>query len=101
MFLMYRPVSKTHSQSSSNHKSVPTFGPFKKTHHHHHRSKSDANGKIFSDIELLPLLHSSMSSLFQWQRCYVYGLFHCPVCLSGQIFLPRYLMNSLNNFDKT
>ena len=46
-------MSKTH-QSSSNHKSVRTFGPYKKSHHH--RSKSDANGKTFAGTELPKLL---------------------------------------------
>jgi len=28
-------------------------------------------------------------------------LLGCPVCLSGQILLPRYLMNGLNSFHET
>ena len=40
---MHRPVTKTR-QSSLNCKSIPTFGPYKKSYHH--RSKSDANGKF-------------------------------------------------------
>jgi len=39
------------------------------------------------------------------QRCrrklYVFGLFVRHVRSSGQILLPRYLMNGLNSFDKT
>ena len=34
------------------------------------------------------------------QTHYAFRLSRCPVCSSGQILLPRYLMNGLNNCEK-
>jgi len=49
----------------------------------------------------MPLLHDSVNDVFGLSVSCVHLSVRLLVCLSGQILLPWYLMNSLSNFNKT
>jgi len=60
-----------------------------------------------SSCRLFFILHDThtlifyVDELFAFLRCHVVPFTRSFFCSSGQILLPRYLMNGLNNFDKT